>query len=96
MYTMESFVYPPKVCASRLYEKGRVSSFWSSNRISSLFINVVVAETGSVGPSGGVVLLLLDAASAAGSPLHGVGGGVQRGAGRRLIAGSVVDQVLRE
>jgi len=50
-----------------------------------------------VGPSGGVVLLLLDAAGAAGcSPLHGVGGGVQRGAGRRLIAGSVVDQVLRE
>jgi hypothetical protein len=61
-----------------------------------LFINVVVAQTGSVGPSGGVVLLLLDAAGAAGcSPLHGVGGGVQRGAGRRLIAGSVVDQVLR-
>jgi hypothetical protein len=48
-----------------------------------------------VGPSGGVVLLLLDAAGAAGSPLHGVGGGVQRGAGRRLIAGSVVDQVLQ-
>ncbi len=42
------------------------------------------------------MLLLLDAAGAAGSPLHGVGGGVQRGAGRRLIAGSVVDQVLRE
>ncbi len=60
-----------------------------------MFINVVVAQTGSVGPSGGVVLLLLDAASAAGSPLHGVGGGVQRWAGRRLIAGSVVDQVLR-